>query len=166
MKNNDVNPANIVLNHPAKPRLMGGIFFRAISRRFPKNLTTTPTKKTNTRPEVTTAVNLCSVAAFGLSYAVVKITRPLLTTGDELPSPGILVFHLIFSLLLLQISGRPRSDDTPRPPGPRHCGHGPAGLPFGPAPNSGPAERRPSEHKIINKNRTVANNTLSKRFIL
>ena len=41
--------------------------------------------------------------------------------GELWPRPGIAVFHATFSLAL-QLRGRPDSEDTPDPPGPRHCG--------------------------------------------
>jgi hypothetical protein len=115
------------------------------------------------------------------------MARPLLTTGDELACPGILIFHLIFSLLLLQASGRFRSDDTPRPSGPRHCGQpqgllagGPIELPFGSAPNPPREAVRPPPKRswglgggptgpacrFVKRNRPIVNDSLAMRFSL
>ena len=53
------------------------------------------------------------------------MTFPLLITGEELPLPGIGVFHFTFALLGAHFSGRLGSGVTANPWGPRNCGHGP-----------------------------------------
>src|SRR5712691_1614132 len=57
----------------------------------------------------------------GPSMAVVRKTLLPQTTGEEWDRPAIGVFHLMF-LVAVHSTGRFFSVETPRPPGPRHCG--------------------------------------------
>src|SRR3990172_3796256 len=120
MKTTDATQPNSVLNHPAKPRLPNEAPFCPLPAPFTGNQAVAAMRYITARAELEMAMRVCQFAAFGLSYAVVRITRPLPTTGDELPSPGIVLLHLMFSLLLFHTSGRFGSDKTPSPSGPRH----------------------------------------------